>query len=75
MNGVVHHALAFNTLLSSQETDANTDPNQLQEASRTRAFISFSVSLFYLNPPVSVKPADLLEFRPPRLQGNPSNLL
>jgi hypothetical protein len=22
MNGVVHHALAFNTLLSSQETDA-----------------------------------------------------
>jgi hypothetical protein len=24
MNGVVHHALAFNTLLSSQETDAFT---------------------------------------------------
>ncbi|MGJ6964884.1 hypothetical protein ACSDR0_23520, partial [Streptosporangium sp. G11] len=24
LNGVVHHALAFNTLLSSQETDAYT---------------------------------------------------
>ncbi|MBE1557222.1 hypothetical protein H4W81_000001, partial [Nonomuraea africana] len=24
MDGVVHHALAFNTLLSSQETDAFT---------------------------------------------------
>ena len=40
MNGVVHHALAFNTLLSSQETDAYTvDPRPI-EIRHTGAFHS-----------------------------------
>ncbi|MEV4158513.1 hypothetical protein, partial [Nonomuraea dietziae] len=66
MDGVVHHALAFNTLLSSQETDAFT--------------VTCPVALASLCPNLSSSSdlmsnrSDSLEFRPPRFRGNPSNL-
>jgi hypothetical protein len=88
MNGVVHHALAFNTLLSSQETDAFTINQPIRPGIRGVPFcraVYVSVFRSYQIHPVSVKPAlsapftlnppDPLESRPPCFQGNPSNLL
>ncbi|MEV2271462.1 hypothetical protein, partial [Nonomuraea africana] len=63
---VVHHALAFNTLLSSQETDAFTVTHPV-------ALASLCLNLSILPDLVSNR-SDWLKFRPPRFRGNPSNL-
>ena len=88
MNGVVHHALAFNTLLSSQETDAYTfgQPVIRPDIRGVRFVLlcSFVVPVILSDSLFPVKPARFqpvdsillvcVEFGPPRFQGNPSNL-
>src|SRR3954452_15925873 len=87
MNGVVHHALAFNTLLSSQETDAFPATQTRRPGNRGVPFcfiLFFRCALILSDPlflvkPVRFQPIDstlliLIKFRPPRFQGNPSNL-
>ena len=88
MNGVVHHALAFNTLLSSQETDAYSIgwTLKVRRPGRSLCFILFFRCALILSDPLfRVKPAhfqpvDLIllvleKFELPCFQGNPSNLL
>ncbi|MEV6865612.1 hypothetical protein AB0M44_32005, partial [Streptosporangium subroseum] len=50
MNGVVHHALAFNTLLSSQETDAFTLRQTRRPAIRGVRYVLFCVSILSGSP-------------------------
>ena len=83
------HALAFNTLLSSQETDAYTVvPTRLGRRTRGGSFcfvLFFRCAVILSGPLFRVKPARceavdlilqvLLEFRRPRFRGNPSTLL
>ncbi|MFI7050409.1 hypothetical protein, partial [Streptosporangium sandarakinum] len=81
-DGVVHHALAFNTLLSSQETDAFTvDPDPQTRFSG--AFRSFRCAFILSDRLFRVKPlfrSDFLRFHRPEgnsgdlFRGNPLNL-
>ena len=78
------HALAFNTLLSSQETDAYTitltrptGPAELRGVPfRTTILPGMSVSCQTVGfPTLDSIPPNPLGLRPPCFQGNPSNLL
>ncbi|MFF4774095.1 hypothetical protein ACFY05_14665, partial [Microtetraspora fusca] len=85
-DGVVHHALAFSTLLSSQETDATTITSDSKPSHPLRGvtFASFFLSTILPRRPIRVKPSHFEELdpnratpeesQPPRLQGNPSTL-
>ncbi|MFC7388080.1 hypothetical protein, partial [Sphaerisporangium rhizosphaerae] len=59
-DGKMHnHALAFNTLLSSQETDAYTTGNQTHQGPDPRLGRSSRVLKLYQFPAISVKSTDL----------------
>jgi hypothetical protein len=74
------HALAFNTLLSSQETDAYTTRNQTHQGpdpDQGVHFVFLNFTSFRRSPsnqPICRNRLQLLKSWSPRRQGNPSNL-